>query len=102
MRNLGEGQFGKVLLMKAKVNFRVHNCYVGQSPLYSLQNSSTQCIAGYQGYIPVAVKTLSSTDPEIVRIFMEEAELMKRFSHPNIVSLLGENFIIQYTPSQLF
>lgn len=37
----------------------------------------------------MAVKTLSSRDPEMVAKFMEEAELMKKFSHPNIVSLLG-------------
>ena len=37
----------------------------------------------------MAVKTLSSRDPEMVAKFMDEAELMKRFSHPNIVSLLG-------------
>ena len=40
----------------------------------------------------MAVKTLTSTDPEVVRRFMEEAELMKKFCHPNIVSLLGEMF----------
>ena len=48
-----------------------------------------QSIAGYSGQLPVAVKTLSSRDPEMVRKFMEEAELMKKFSHQNIVSLLG-------------
>ena len=48
-----------------------------------------QDIAGYSGKIPVAVKTLTSRDPEVIRKFMEEAELMKKFSHPNIVSLLG-------------
>ena len=37
----------------------------------------------------MAVKTLSSTDEEDVEKFMEEVELMKRFCHPNIVSLLG-------------
>ena len=42
------------------------------------------------GSIPVAVKTLSSRDPSIIQKFMEEAELMKRFTHPNIVSLLGQ------------
>jgi hypothetical protein len=65
LRELGEGQFGKVLLMK------------------------TQGIAGYQGSIPVAVKTLSSQEPDIIEKFLEEAELMKKFSHPNIVSILG-------------
>ncbi len=49
----------------------------------------SQNIAGYEGKIPVAVKTLISRDPELVKKFMEEAELMKKFSHPNIVSLLG-------------
>lgn len=49
-----------------------------------------QGIAGFTDTIPVAVKTLSSTDPEVVTKFMEEAELMKKFSHPNIVSLLGK------------
>lgn len=37
----------------------------------------------------MAVKTLASRDPDKVAKFMEEAELMKNFSHPNIVSLLG-------------
>ncbi len=50
---------------------------------------STQSIAGYTGEIPVAVKTLSGNNPELVKKFMEEADLMRRFSHPNIVSLLG-------------
>ncbi len=49
-----------------------------------------QSIAGYNGEIPVAVKTLSGNHPQLVRKFMEEADLMRRFSHPNIVSLLGE------------
>ena len=39
--------------------------------------------------IPVAVKTLTSRDPDVVRKFYEEAELMKKFSHPKVVSLLG-------------
>ncbi len=47
-------------------------------------------IAGYSGVIPVAVKTLTSRDPTVLNQFREEAELMKKFSHPNIVSLLGE------------
>ena len=38
----------------------------------------------------MAVKTLSSTDPEDRKKFAEETELMKIFSHRNIVSLLGE------------
>ena len=42
------------------------------------------------GAVSVAVKTLSSRDPEKVARFMQEAELMKIFSHPNIVSLLGQ------------
>ena len=37
----------------------------------------------------MAVKTLASRDPDKVAKFMDEAELMKNFSHPNIVSLLG-------------
>ena len=48
-----------------------------------------QDIAGYTGMIPVAVKTLTSRDTEVIRKFYEEADLMKKFSHPNIVSLLG-------------
>ena len=39
----------------------------------------------------MAVKTLSSTDPEDRKKFAEETELMKLFSHRNIVSLLGES-----------
>lgn len=49
-----------------------------------------QAIAGFTDRIPVAVKTLSSSDRDVVKKFMEEAELMKKFSHPNIVSLLGK------------
>ena len=48
-----------------------------------------QDIAGYSGHIPVAVKTLTSRDPDVIKKFHEEANLMKKFSHPNIVSLLG-------------
>jgi len=42
----------------------------------------------------VAVKVLNSRDDEDIKTFIEEAELMKRFSHPNIVSLLGKIFTI--------
>ncbi|XP_065897502.1 leukocyte tyrosine kinase receptor-like isoform X2 [Dysidea avara] len=66
MRELGEGQFGKVLLMRAKGG-----------------------ICGYNSDIPVAVKTLSSRKPEDLQKFEAEAELMKKFAHPKIVSLLG-------------
>ena len=52
----------------------------------------SQDIAGYKGKIPVAVKTLTSRDPDIIQKFVEEAELMKKFTHPNIVSLLGERY----------
>ena len=38
----------------------------------------------------MAVKTLNNKDPDVIQKFKEEAELMKRFSHPNIVSLLGK------------
>ena len=38
----------------------------------------------------MAVKTLSSRDPEQLGKFLEEADIMKKFLHPNIVSLLGE------------
>ena len=48
-----------------------------------------QGIAGYSNDIPVAVKTLSSRDPDVIQKFMDETDLMKKFSHPNIVSLLG-------------
>ena len=37
----------------------------------------------------MAVKTLTSRDPEVIKKFNEEANLMMKFSHPNIVSLLG-------------
>ena len=47
-----------------------------------------QNIAGYKE-IPVAVKTLANKDPAVIAKFREEAELMKNFSHPNIVGLLG-------------
>ena len=41
----------------------------------------------------MAVKTLSSTDEHDIEKFLEEVELMKRFCHPNIVSLLGVNCV---------
>ena len=46
-------------------------------------------ICGYSSDIPVAVKTLSSRKPEDLQKFEAEAELMKKFTHPKIVSLLG-------------
>ena len=52
-------------------------------------NLILQDIAGFSGQILVAVKTLSTRDPVMVDKFVQEAELMKIFSHPNIVSLLG-------------
>ena len=50
-----------------------------------------QGIAGYKGRIPVAVKTLTSRDPSVISKFMEEADLMRKFVHANIVSLLGKD-----------
>ena len=41
----------------------------------------------------MAVKTLSSTDEHDIEKFLEEAELMKKFCHPNIISLLGVNCV---------
>ena len=38
----------------------------------------------------MAVKTLSRSRMKDIDKFMQEVELMKKFSHPNIVSLLGE------------
>ena len=49
-----------------------------------------QDICGFKGTLPVAVKVLNSREEAEVRVFTEEAELLKRFSHPNIVSLLGK------------
>lgn len=49
-----------------------------------------QGIAGFDGKLPVAVKTLSSTKPNVVKQFNEEANLMKELSHPNIIALLGK------------
>ena len=51
-------------------------------------------IAGYSGQIPVAVKTLISRNPDVIKKFYEEAELMKKFSHPNVVSLLGKGCLL--------
>ena len=42
-----------------------------------------------QGSVFVAVKTLTSRDPKDIQKFSEEMDLMKKFIHPNIVSLLG-------------
>ena len=49
-----------------------------------------QDICGFKGILPVAVKVLNSREETEIRVFTEEAELLKRFSHPNIVSLLGK------------
>ena len=38
----------------------------------------------------MAVKTLSHEKMKDIGKFMQEVDLMKKFSHPNIVSLLGE------------
>ena len=38
----------------------------------------------------MAVKTLSHEKMKEIDKFMQEVDLMKKFSHPNIVSLLGE------------
>ena len=54
----------------------------------------------------MAVKTLSSTNQQDVKNFTDEVELMKRFCHPNIISLLGVSFhnegaplmILEYMP----
>ena len=54
----------------------------------------------------MAVKTLTSTSQQDVKNFTEEVELMKRFCHQNIVSLLGVSFhnegaplmILEYMP----
>ena len=42
-----------------------------------------------KGSVYVAVKTLTSTDAKDIQRFSEEMDLMKKFIHPNIVSLLG-------------
>ena len=41
----------------------------------------------------MAVKTLSRSKMKEIDKFMQEVDLMKKFSHPNIVSLLGESFV---------
>ena len=38
----------------------------------------------------MAVKTLSHEKMKEIDKFMQEVNLMKKFSHPNIVSLIGE------------
>ena len=49
-----------------------------------------QGACGYKGSVPVAVKTLSHEKLKEIDKFMQEVNLMKKFSHPNIVSLIGE------------
>ncbi len=43
------------------------------------------------------MKTLSSIEEEDITKFLEEVELMKKFCHPNIVSLLGKIRLYIYT-----
>ena len=43
----------------------------------------------------MAVKTLSSQEPAVVAKFLEEADLMKKFTHPNIVSILGRYLCLE-------
>ena len=86
MRELGEGQFGKVLLMKTEV---IKSMQIRGTD--KINEIHLQGIAGYEQPLPVAVKTITSTDPEVVKNFRQEAELMKKFCHPNIVSLLGKS-----------
>ena len=83
MREIGEGQFGKVLLMKAKVTANFDEYTVIYLFVYHKD------ICGVQGSVLVAVKTLTSRDPKDIQRFSEEMGLMKKFIHPNIVSLLG-------------
>eukprot|EP00127_Corallochytrium_limacisporum_P004888 Clim_evm32s191 gene=Clim_evmTU32s191 len=46
--------------------------------------------------LPVAIKTLQQDSDDEKRIaFFEEAELMKRFSHPNIVQLFGVSTLVE-------
>ena len=49
-----------------------------------------QGACGYKGSVPVAVKTLSHEKMKDIDKFMQEVDLMKKFSHPSIVSLIGE------------
>ncbi len=44
----------------------------------------------------MAVKTLSFRAPNMLQKFIEETNLMKKFCHPNIVSLLGKTFDVHY------
>ena len=60
--------------------------------LTSIKHRSLQGIANYRGLIPVAVKTLSSRATHMLEKFVQETNLMKKFCHPNIVSLLGNRF----------
>ena len=83
MKELGEGQFGKVLLMKSYVR-------LNKTIIICMRLFYSQGIAGFDGMLPVAVKTLSSTDPLIVMKFTDEANLMKQILHTNIISLLGK------------
>jgi serine/threonine protein kinase len=47
------------------------------------------------------VKTLTSRDPSVITKFKEEADLMRKFVHPNIVSLLGMRIKLQFRCSIL-
>ena len=50
---------------------------------------SLQNICGHSGSIQVAVKILSNLQVENMKTFYEEMEVMKQFTHSNIVSFLG-------------
>jgi len=80
MREIGEGQFGKVLLMSTKV---CSNC------MHTCIASYYQEICDVTGPVLIAVKTLTSRKSKNIELFSKKLDLMKKFIHPNIVSLLG-------------
>ena len=76
----------------AAINIDMNTTWIGQricGALVIIMLMLLQGIAGYKGKIPVAVKTLTSRDPLVISKFKEEADLMRKFVHPNIISLLG-------------
>lgn len=84
-RKIGEGAFGTVYGGEADLGAKEVNVLASHPPLLYIH-----LFVCFQGWKPVAVKTLkpNATCEEKLE-FLSEADLMKRFDHPNIIKLVG-------------